>query len=622
MSSSLSALGGFGARNGGGMMFGSLDTGLSSLASSPPLSAGIPQSSTMAAVASSSNTTSSPPPPSLPSSVSAPARESTWRTERVVWPTDPDWEALGGMPWRGSESGKKLAAATAALSNSANGHGKPPVLAIGVSPRARERRLAEDPGLEVVDVTVAPGVFRGPWEFGTTREAERRNNVYYSYGAYGAGVGYGYDAHGQPMYGAYGHAYAPPPPPAMGDGMMPPHAQGMPMGMMGPPPQMMGMNGMGGYGMPAPAPAPAQMRGMHPANGVPMDREGGASSSSSAGGSAVNGNVSVNGGGERRHGEGSDWDVSSPVRDYGYFTGRYGHDERNSYIPRGPRDSEQLPSQQDERPPRDNDYPMGRPRRGSWNGGSYGYEPRGGYRRGRGFRGAYGRGYPRGGFQSQSRPPPPPPPVQHQQQQQQYEQQAPEFTITPPPHFTPLVPEGYYPNPSSYMPSYDYAQTSHHSAPVPTLRTQLSFPIDRLRHDILSQLEFYLSPDNMATDLYLRQQMDSKGWVRIDVLASFKRVQTKTSDLNLVRDVLALSKYAEIRGDWVRSTDGWEKFVLPTAQPSIVEPDPPTPASLLMQADDKADYSPAGDTDDLQEEEEDDVVFVMGREAWSPERPR
>ncbi|KAF8189952.1 hypothetical protein K438DRAFT_1592744, partial [Mycena galopus ATCC 62051] len=150
--------------------------------------------------------------------------------------------------------------------------------------------------------------------------------------------------------------------------------------------------------------------------------------------------------------------------------------------------------------------------------------------------------------------------------------------------------------------------------------TRLSFPIDRLRQEILSQLEFYLSPDNMATDFFLRQQMDSQGWVRIEVLASFKRVQQKTHDVSLVRDVLALSDYAEIRGEWVRSTEGWEQFVLPTARPSVVDQEM---HSLLMQAD-KAGYSPAADTEEMDDEDEEDVVFVMGREAqaWSPERPR
>ncbi|KAJ7039883.1 winged helix DNA-binding domain-containing protein [Mycena alexandri] len=177
--------------------------------------------------------------------------------------------------------------------------------------------------------------------------------------------------------------------------------------------------------------------------------------------------------------------------------------------------------------------------------------------------------------------------------------------------------------------SYDYAapqqQQQHHLAPVPTPRTRLSFPIDRLRQEILSQLEFYLSPDNMAQDLYLRQQMDSQGWVRIEMLASFKRVQSKTSDINLVRDVLGLSHYAELRGDWVRSTEGWERFVLPTALPSVVDAETPSPYSLLLQAD-KAEHvhAPVDDGEEVDEEDEEDVVFVMGREAqaWSPERPR
>ncbi|KAJ7437363.1 hypothetical protein B0H11DRAFT_1647348, partial [Mycena galericulata] len=142
-------------------------------------------------------------------------------------------------------------------------------------------------------------------------------------------------------------------------------------------------------------------------------------------------------------------------------------------------------------------------------------------------------------------------------------------------------------------------------------RTRLSFPIDRLRQEILSQLEFYLSPDNMVNDLYLRRQMDSQGWVRIEVLASFKRVQSKTSDVNLVRDVLGLSDYAEIRGEWVRSTEGWEKFVLPTALPSVVETE--SPYSLLMQAD-KTGQTQGDDTEEVDEEDEEEVVFVMGRE--------
>ncbi|KAJ7188253.1 hypothetical protein C8R46DRAFT_14796 [Mycena filopes] len=549
---------------------------------------------------------------------------------------------------------------TSIVKNVTNGHSsttltnpttsRPKILAIGVSPRTRARRLA-DVGLEaaeVVDVESISATRTGEHrlEFGTTGEGESWGASGTGYtpgytGGYG-GMGFGapgtgmdgmppaqgqvqaavYPGYAYPMYGypygvydaqgalMYGHGGP------MGEGMM---QQGMvmPMGMMPPPPML----GMGAYGMQPPpqGQAQAQMQGVgqqsQPVNGASLDGEGVPSSSSSAGGG---GSMNGNGNG----GETSDWEVKDYGSRYGGYPARE-EQRNNAFVPRPPPPPRELDQQQqahaqDDRPPRDMDDPPGRPRRGSYNGGAY-YEPRGAYggRRGRGnFRG-YGRfGRGGGGFQPQQQGRAPP-------LTQPQQQQPPPFAITPPPHFTPLAPEGYW-APAPYRPaSLEYPPPQHHLAPVPTPRTRLSFPIDRLRQEILSQLEFYLSPDNMATDLYLRQQMDSQGWVRIEMLASFKRVQSKTSDVNLVRDVLGLSDYAEIRGEWVRSTEGWEKFVLPTAQPSIVDAE--TSYSLLLQAD-KAGHvhAPAEDGEEVDEEDEEDVVFVMGSEAqaWSPERPR
>ncbi|KAJ7770601.1 hypothetical protein B0H16DRAFT_1516041 [Mycena metata] len=452
-------------------------------------------------------------------------------------------------------------------------------------------------------------------------------------GMQGQGQGRGQVYPGYAAYPMYGYAYAPAYDAQGAPVAMPMYGAPPPegMGMMPPPPPMMGPYGHG-MGMPPPPPPPGQMQGIGMGQSQPsqvngqMDGEGMSSGSSSAGGMNGNGNGNV--------AETSDWEVKDYGGSrYGAYNGGYGarEEQRNAYVSRAPplRELEQQPQQAhappphpDDRPPRDMDFPSGRSRRGSYNGGPYNnnYEPRGAYggRRGRGnFRG-YGR-FARGGggfqHQQQGRGNAPPP-TQPQQQQQQ----PPPFAITPPPHFTPLAPEGYYPAP--YMPaSYDYAP--HHLAPAPTPRTRLSFPIDRLRQEILSQLEFYLSPENLAKDLFLRQQMDSQGWVRIETLASFNRVQSKTSDVNLVRDVLGLSHYAELRGDWVRSTE-WEQFVLPTAQPSVVA-ETPSPYSLLLQAD-KAGHvhAPVDDAEELDEEDEEEVVFVMGREAqaWSPERPR
>lgn len=168
---------------------------------------------------------------------------------------------------------------------------------------------------------------------------------------------------------------------------------------------------------------------------------------------------------------------------------------------------------------RDNsESPQERPRRGSFNGS---YE-RGGYssRRSRGLnggygRGGYGRGFPRGGYNQYPR---------HQQQ----------YTATPPGQFSQLpthASHGYSPDQSvyflppppppppsfgSYHPGgyevYQYSSFPPPPAlypPVPQPVSQLPFPLDPTRYYLLGQLEYYLSPQNMAQDFYLRQQASS-----------------------------------------------------------------------------------------------------------------
>lgn len=63
--------------------------------------------------------------------------------------------------------------------------------------------------------------------------------------------------------------------------------------------------------------------------------------------------------------------------------------------------------------------------------------------------------------------------------------------------------------------------------------------------------------------------MDSRGWIPVSVLASFNRVRKLTVDMNLVREMLYLSSMVQIRDDWVRM-GGWERFVLPSAEESVV----------------------------------------------------
>ncbi|KZT68899.1 hypothetical protein DAEQUDRAFT_765902 [Daedalea quercina L-15889] len=304
------------------------------------------------------------------------------------------------------------------------------------------------------------------------------------------------------------------------------------------------------------------------------------------------------------------------VKDYGYGFGRKNyapfsaHGERRDW--------------QAERPPEREYY--GRSRRGSF-GGGYGYD-RGGYERG-GFGGRRarggGRGYEgRGGYHARS----------HSRGGGAYhgsQSRQPPFTVQPPPLQTDV--NGYYAPPPQgttyYTPPYDPYLTGYPApaypplnlpsgAPLPKPISEPSFPLDSVRYYLLGQLEYYLSPQNLARDLYLKQQMDSRGWISIPLLASFKRVQQLTTDLQLVKDVLTLSTVVEVRDEHVRMLQ-WAQFVLPNASESTVESmeelEWSTSSHVLHDSTLAHDESLTTEHGDEGEEEEEEVVFVLERPA-------
>jgi la-related protein 1 len=110
--------------------------------------------------------------------------------------------------------------------------------------------------------------------------------------------------------------------------------------------------------------------------------------------------------------------------------------------------------------------------------------------------------------------------------------------------------------------------------------------------------------------------MNPEGWISIPLLASFNRITQLTPDPHLVRDVLTLSSTAEVSGDWVRmSGNQWTPFVLPPSTGSTPQPTLPETAIVQEGVDDDGN---------LEEEEDDDVEFVMGREpgiqSWTSQR--
>lgn len=65
----------------------------------------------------------------------------------------------------------------------------------------------------------------------------------------------------------------------------------------------------------------------------------------------------------------------------------------------------------------------------------------------------------------------------------------------------------------------------------------------RLKH----QLEYYFSRENLASDTYLRSQMDNDQYVPIRVVANFNMVKRLTTDLDLIVQILKGKCYSHLR---------------------------------------------------------------------------
>ncbi|KAK3413768.1 hypothetical protein EUGRSUZ_I02318 [Eucalyptus grandis] len=105
-------------------------------------------------------------------------------------------------------------------------------------------------------------------------------------------------------------------------------------------------------------------------------------------------------------------------------------------------------------------------------------------------------------------------------------------------------------------------------------------PNHLLRAQIVSQIDYYFSNENLVKDPYLRQQMDRQGWVSIAVIAGFKKVKELTNDVQLILDAVRTSAVVEVQGDKVRKRTDWMKFVLSTSAHSSGTTSPQVPTSL------------------------------------------
>lgn len=141
------------------------------------------------------------------------------------------------------------------------------------------------------------------------------------------------------------------------------------------------------------------------------------------------------------------------------------------------------------------------------------------------------------------------------------------------------------------------------------------------------QIEYYLSEENLTSDIFLRSKMDADGWVPLHVIMNFNRLRPLIVDYHVMVEAVYGSERADLSEDlaFLRVKD-YEKWVLdeekrdlshkPTPHTPYVPPDPqPT---ILPQSDDVFELeednkggSRVGLQDDFEDSETDSLMVVV-----------
>ncbi|KAI9732483.1 MAG: hypothetical protein M1818_007521 [Claussenomyces sp. TS43310] len=130
--------------------------------------------------------------------------------------------------------------------------------------------------------------------------------------------------------------------------------------------------------------------------------------------------------------------------------------------------------------------------------------------------------------------------------------------------FPPALPTGVQPMaPLQTAAVYDYTGQNMSAMPYNPYVDQYS-----VLAMVTMQLEYYFSIDNLCKDVFLRRHMDSQGFVFLSIVSGFKRIQSLTKDLELLRFACQESEVIEsVTGedgvDRLRRQKGWEKWVMP-----------------------------------------------------------
>ncbi|XP_044982652.1 la-related protein 1B-like isoform X1 [Hordeum vulgare subsp. vulgare] len=123
------------------------------------------------------------------------------------------------------------------------------------------------------------------------------------------------------------------------------------------------------------------------------------------------------------------------------------------------------------------------------------------------------------------------------------------------------------------VPTSDGLQTLPFAPPTPTPPAMLISPLEQLQRELLVQIDYYFSDENLCKDIFLRGHMDDHGWVPLSLIAGFNKVQrllyrigqvkNLTNGLQFILDTVMQSTVVEVQGDKIRRRVRWEVWLLP-----------------------------------------------------------
>ncbi|EPS40739.1 hypothetical protein H072_5366 [Dactylellina haptotyla CBS 200.50] len=109
-----------------------------------------------------------------------------------------------------------------------------------------------------------------------------------------------------------------------------------------------------------------------------------------------------------------------------------------------------------------------------------------------------------------------------------------------------------YPPQSPFVQSPSYYNNPYYNARNgvnPGVPMHPDYEFTAAVQNVMNQLSYYFSLDNMVKDTYLRSHMDSQGWVFLDVICGFRKIKEMTKEnKNIVREASIQSPDVEFRG--------------------------------------------------------------------------